>query len=193
MRVIFLSSFFFVCLAFYAQKKTITITESVLKQRALSPQRTLGFSWIKNLSEYSLLSSDYKSIIAYNLTQEGERVVCNVDEINAKLSSENQILNLYGYEWLTSDELLMNTGNVIFTFNVKTKQLVLKQSDLGDYENVNFHPRSGNCAYTLGNNLYLNGKAVTKNEDKNIVSGQSIARNEFGIDKGIFWSENANY
>jgi len=193
MRIIFLSSFFFVCLAFYAQKKTITITESVLKQRALSPQRTLGFSWIKNLSEYSLLSSDYKSIIAYNLTQEGERMVCNVDEINAKLSSENQILNLYGYEWLTSDELLMNTGNVIFTFNVKTKQLVLKQSDLGDYENVNFHPRSGNCAYTLGNNLYLNGKAVTKNEDKNIVSGQSIARNEFGIDKGIFWSENGNY
>jgi hypothetical protein len=33
---------------------------------------------------------------------------------------------------------------------------------------------------------------VTKNTDKNIVSGQSIARNEFGISGGIFWSESGN-
>jgi dipeptidyl-peptidase-4 len=41
--------------------------------------------------------------------------------------------------------------------------------------------------------LFVDGKAVTKNKDKNIVSGQSIARNEFGISGGIFWSSNGNY
>ncbi len=39
----------------------------------------------------------------------------------------------------------------------------------------------------------MNGKAITKNTDKNIVSGQSIARNEFGIEKGLFWSDKGNF
>jgi dipeptidyl-peptidase-4 len=33
---------------------------------------------------------------------------------------------------------------------------------------------------------------VTSNEDPNIISGQSIARNEFGISGGIFWSSKGN-
>jgi dipeptidyl-peptidase-4 len=50
----------------------------------------------------------------------------------------------------------------------------------------------------VANNLFLlkvDGKkvAITKNTDKNIVSGQSIARNEFGISNGIFWSEKGTY
>ena len=44
--------------------------------------------------------------------------------------------------------------------------------------------------YTLGNNLYahVNGKtiAVTQEKNENILSGQAVHRNEFGIDKGIF-------
>ncbi|NPA45710.1 MAG: prolyl oligopeptidase family serine peptidase [Chlorobi bacterium] len=49
------------------------------------------------------------------------------------------------------------------------------------------------AAYTIDNNLYIATKqnpriTVTDNKDKNIVSGQSIARSEFGIDGGTFWS-----
>jgi len=47
-------------------------------------------------------------------------------------------------------------------------------------------------AYTKGNNLYvaINNKetAVTADTNKGIVNGQSVHRDEFGIDKGIFWS-----
>jgi len=34
---------------------------------------------------------------------------------------------------------------------------------------------------------------VTNDADSNIVNGQSVHRNEFGIDGGIFWSPNENY
>ena len=48
-------------------------------------------------------------------------------------------------------------------------------------------------AYTKANNLYYvdaNGNefAVTSDEDPNIVNGQTVSRNEFGINGGIFWS-----
>jgi len=53
-------------------------------------------------------------------------------------------------------------------------------------------------AYTLDNNLYIGTStnpriAITKNTDKNIVSGQAIHRSEFGIVKGTFWSPEGKY
>lgn len=156
------------------------------------PQRTVGFSWVKNTDEYSLLASDYKSILVYSFANEEERVACTVEELNKALPDNAKVQNLYGYEWLAKDELLFNTGAAIFTYNIATKTLTLKHQGLESWENVHYHKQSGKCAYTQENNVFINGKAVTKNTNKNIVSGQSIARSEFGIQEGIFWSEKGN-
>jgi len=48
-------------------------------------------------------------------------------------------------------------------------------------------------AFTDGNGLYLrdtlgNVTAIAEDDDRNIVYGQAVSRNEFGIDGGIFWS-----
>ena len=193
MRFLIFTSLLLIAHAASAQKKSLTVSESVLKQRALSPQRTLGFSWITNKSEYTLLSADYKSLLGYTLDQESEKVLCTVDELNKLLPAQAKIQNLYGYEWISSNELLINNGDVIFTVNPSTKALELKHVGIGAYENLIYHNSSGKIAYTVGNNVYTNERAVTKNTNKNIVSGQSIARNEFGIEKGLFWSKNANY
>ena len=85
MRIVILLLLFSGSWAITAQKKTLTVNESVLKQRALSPQRTLGFSWVKNASEFTLLSSDYKSILRYSFMDQEERVACTVDEVNKLL------------------------------------------------------------------------------------------------------------
>ena len=56
------------------------------------------------------------------------------------------------------------------------------------------YSKAGNVyAYTIDNNLYYmdergNSYTVTADEDKNIVNGQVVSRNEFGITGGIFWS-----
>src|SRR5690606_20969816 len=64
-------------------------------------------------------------------------------------------------------------------------------------ENSTLQNETGNVAYTVGNNLFVQKAdgttvAVTNNTDKNIVSGQAIARSEFGITNGIFWSPKGN-
>ncbi len=57
---------------------------------------------------------------------------------------------------------------------------------------------SKRIAYTIDNNLWLwdkeKGKVqVTAETNKNIVCGQSVHRDEFGIDKGIFFSPKGTY
>lgn len=54
-------------------------------------------------------------------------------------------------------------------------------------------------AYTLENNLYygINSKdsyvQLTSDSDPDIINGQAVHRNEFGIDKGIFFSPKGNF
>ena len=57
--------------------------------------------------------------------------------------------------------------------------------------------KSRQIAYTVDNNLWLLDKekgyvAVTKESNKDIVNGKSVHREEFGIDKGIFFSPKGN-
>ena len=50
---------------------------------------------------------------------------------------------------------------------------------------------AGTFAYTVGKDLYIFDKSpvlVAKSENPDITYGQTVSRNEFGIDGGIFWS-----
>ena len=58
--------------------------------------------------------------------------------------------------------------------------------------NQDWHKLSRNLAYTVDNNLWVmtaDGKCVqVTNEPTGIKCGQVVHRNEFGIEKGTFWS-----
>ncbi|MBQ8673922.1 MAG: S9 family peptidase [Bacteroides sp.] len=74
------------------------------------------------------------------------------------------------------------------TYNWQTGE-VTTRDDLPKepYANADLHSPSGNIAYTVGGNLYVNGRRIT-DEPEGIVCGQSVHRNEFGIHKGTFWN-----
>lgn len=59
-----------------------------------------------------------------------------------------------------------------------------------DAENITAGP-DGSYAYTVGKSLYIfkdSPVCVARSEDEEITYGQTVSRNEFGIDGGIFWS-----
>jgi dipeptidyl-peptidase-4 len=70
--------------------------------------------------------------------------------------------------------------------------------------NFDFCKENGYMAYTIGNDLYIahegdfssmvNPKVAENQEsEKNVVYGQAVHRNEFGIMKGTFWSPKGTY
>jgi len=180
--------FLFIGLAFvsFGQKKSFDLKESVLKQRALSPVRLNNFQWIPESDTYTFCSADWQSLQQSAVASEKSIELTSVKEINEKLGTN--FGHLAFAKWVSKDVLEVSDGGSVFAlYNVTSKTGSIHQVQNGG-ENAHFHAQSKRLAYTIDNNLYVDGRAVTKNKDKNIVSGQTYARSEFGITEGIFWS-----
>ena len=66
-----------------------------------------------------------------------------------------------------------------------------------DWKNVDFCSENNSIAFTVNNNLFITNAqsqpfVVAEDANKDIVYGQSVHRNEFGINKGTFWSPKGN-
>ena len=88
--------------------------------------------------------------------------------------------------------VLLNASKTRILVNWKTKQLVWKQ-DTKDESSADWNAQSRAVAFVKGDNLYVNNaqgalKQLTKDGSRDIVYGQSVHRDEFGIYKGTFWS-----
>jgi dipeptidyl-peptidase 4 len=174
------------CFVSFGQKKSFDLKESVLKQRALSPVRLNNFQWVPESDSYTFCSADWQSLQQSTVASEKSIELTSVKEINEKLGTS--FAHLAFAKWISKEVLEVSDGGSVFAlYNVTTKTGSVHKVQEGA-ENVHFHNGSKRLAYTIENNLYVDGRAVTKNKDKNIVSGQTYARSEFGITEGIFWS-----
>ena len=170
----------------FGQKLSFDLKESVLKQRALAPARLNNFQWIPDTDQYTVCSDDWQSLQQSSVASEKSIELTSVKEINEKLGAP--FAHLGFAKWISKDVLEVSDGGSVFAlYNTTTKSGSVHEVPEGA-ENVHFHSGSKQLAYTIQNNLFIDGRAVTKNKDKNIVSGQTYARSEFGITEGIFWS-----
>ena len=88
--------------------------------------------------------------------------------------------------------VLLNASKTRMLVNWKTKQLVWKQ-DTKDESFADWNAQSRAVAFVKGDNLYVcnaqgTHKQLAKDGSRDIVYGQSVHRDEFGIYKGTFWS-----
>lgn len=95
------------------------------------------------------------------------------------------------------ETVILTTDSGTGTYDLKNKTVLTFFSYPEKSENHSLSPSGQHLAYTRANNLYLLdsiGKehAVTNESDRAIVCGQPVHRNEFGINKGIFWSPDGN-
>lgn len=78
-------------------------------------------------------------------------------------------------------------------FDIKERKITADYSLGKKWANYEFCPANSYLAFTEGNNIHILSpenqiKAVTKEEEKDIVCGQAVHQREFGISKGLFWS-----
>lgn len=89
--------------------------------------------------------------------------------------------------WADKTQILVSLPGSYAVYDWKADKIISKREFPKESANQDYHTTSGNVAYTLKNNLFVNGTAVTDEPD-GIVCGQSVHRNEFGISKGTYWS-----
>lgn len=178
-------------------KKVLTLETAVLQQyRSLRPKSLPLFMWIPNTSNYTFLNENYQTLMMASVKNKLGKPLVSIQEVNEACASELSWFS--GLEWKTEVEFWVNDGANFYSYNTKTRKGTLIHQ-IGDGENAIMSPASEYLAYTKNNDVYLSktdGKKsitgtpikITNNEGTELVSGQAIARSEFGITGGLFWS-----
>ncbi len=91
------------------------------------------------------------------------------------------------------NQLTFFTRDGMLLYNLSTKQKEAEFIYPKNGENYQLSPDKKHLAYTKENNLYIIDSsqteiAISNEKNKDIRYGHVVHRNEFGINKGIFWS-----
>lgn len=177
----------FLTLQGYSQQKELTLNDAVLGYyKGLYPETLNGLQWVS------------KSKFAY--IENNSYIIKNIDNSNSQeITLQNfksdlpEIKYLPWVKFINDNTLVFENENNHYAFNFITNKITNKITFNKFAKNKDYNKLANAIAYTIDNNLYLatknnSKKAITNNTDTNIVSGQAIARFEFGISKGTFWS-----
>lgn len=169
-----------------AQGKVLTMEEAVLGYQ-LYP-KNLYTQWQGDRNILTWL--DGTDLVGEVPGSGEKKVIMTVGELYRAIDA-----NLQGwaqYAWKDGQTLTLMRQGKLYEINTDKKQVSRRYTLPKGAQNITSNG-TDLLAYTLKNNLYYldandNTFAVTQDEDPNLVNGQSVSRNEFGINGGIFWS-----
>lgn len=125
-----------------------------------------------------------------------ETKLFSVNEINQWIAPTKDIKvhSLYqtSFPYAGKSIVVINTGSKIFTIDFKKHSLLSTREFENGEQVLELNDKSEAVAYFKDNNLYvtrgLKNWQLSEDGSRNIVYGQSVHRDEFGISKGTFFS-----
>lgn len=176
-----------------AQNQKFTMAEAVNGLRSnLAVKNITQFSWSEDGKSH--LQSVRNGYIITDLKTGKPDTLISLYQINGKLSQDQKLRALPPMKFISGNKGYYQQKNNLFWWEKSGKIWNLKKTiELPkDAANIQLLGDQETWVYTVNNNLYLNrnGKsvAITSDQDENIVNGQAVHRQEFGISEGIFIS-----
>lgn len=188
-----------VVISSFSQSKLLTIQEAISKGRSsLAPKKLQNIGFIANSKKIAYIeknelvilnAEDGKVISKITLSQLNKSLLnANIDTIYAfdgiRFKNENEF-----YFLNKSTELIYS----LTTQNVSKSEQIHSNLTL---ENLDEFKEGETYAYVIKNNVFVFSKGkssqVTQDGSYEIVNGQSVHRDEFGIHKGTYWSPKGN-
>jgi dipeptidyl-peptidase 4 len=183
-----------------AQQRQYTMAEATngLRQQ-LAPERLRQFEWIPEQNAYSSVAAVNGSFAWVKYTPADKSMkadtLLRLTELNQQLFSGKPLRALPPVHWISASSAWFSIGNVLYKGSLQNGGMQFSRwCELpAAAENITVNTQSGQIAWTEKNNLFIRTandavQAVTNDADENIVNGKSVHRDEFGIDKGIFFS-----
>lgn len=211
--------FLLVCLfcmtatASFAQEKKSYTLEDVIpggnNYFNLVPKNIPGLQWWGDVC----VRTDVENIVTINVRNGKETVLVTLDEVNEVLLNGEkpfqptkelkQLRTLMGASlpWGDQKVITFRQGNYMIWYDFGQKKISNLFRLNEKAANLDFCKENGYVAYTVGSNLCIaheGEKDLQINPDEkkadpmDIVYGQAVHRNEFGIYKGTFWSPKGN-
>jgi dipeptidyl-peptidase-4 len=183
----------FVSLSVLAQQQ-LTIDDAVLG-RYKKFARTYWYSTIAvPQSDKFAYLKNADSLMVVQAPSGKNSLLLDVNQVNKLLDAQkaDDIASFDDFKYLSANVVCVISEQRYVYIQVKPLKVLHVIQLPAAAENIEVAPVGMAVAFTLNNNVYyttgVEAKAITNNENKGIVSGQTVSRNEFGIEKGIFWS-----
>ena len=177
------------------EKKMFTPADASYNNRSLYAQRPSQLKWVGNTD--ILMKVKDKEIVTMNPGSKKETTFLTLDELNKFTKGEgvNDLMRIPQLTWLNDFQAyfyaLGDDGITLNQMDIKKKTIDFKTSIPQGAENQNVCKSTLNVAYTIDNNLYVakgDKQIQITDNPEHVIAGQSVHRNEFAIDGGIFWS-----
>lgn len=185
-----LFSILFAQTALVAQQTPLSVEESVTGAwSTYAPDRLSGLQWVKGSDGWSYTENDTLKVMSGN----GKlKFALALDQLNRM--AETSMKRFPQPTWLDAGTFRFRTGSAWYVCDFRTKQ-AKKVFDVTEGANFTFSDDGQHLAYTVDNNVFIaldNQQRQVTDHPEGIVAGQGIARFEFGISGGLFWSPNGS-
>ncbi|WP_121463061.1 S9 family peptidase [Chryseobacterium defluvii] len=179
----------------FAQTQKFTMAEAVNGLRSnLAVKNISQFAWTGDGKSY--IQSVKGGYLITDLKSNKQDTLVSLMQLN-KHFTDKKLKAVPQIKFINGSQGYFNANNQMFWVEKsgadwKIKNAVSVESEAA---NVKVFEDNQTFAYTVKNNLYVNrsGKtiAVTNDSNENIINGQAVHRNEFGIEGGIFPAPNS--
>lgn len=179
------------------QEKLLTIRDAMLNYRtSLAPENLRGLQFIYGSPNYVYLKRIGKTDIWLkgDLSSGKETEYLSLVQLNQKLklNSLDTLRSMPSIQFsISKDWIFSANGNKLKLNPITNKASIIIPKEIAYKQNVE-ESAAGNIAYLDDNNLFISTATgtiqVTTDGSKDIVYASSVHREEFGITKGTFWS-----
>ncbi len=187
----------------FSQKKNFTTKDIIFNSyTTLAPSRVKQLKWIPNSNAYSFIKDEGEKFILMKsyATSNKQKIIISLESLNKKIAS----LDLTAparfpfIKWNNSHSFEFRLNKSLLKYDTYSKKLSIENRININASNIQVADNNKFVAFTIGNNLFValdtnKTKQITDDSNTGIVNGQIVSRNEFGINKGIFWSPKSNY
>lgn len=196
-HIIFILFIAFTSVLFAQQSKQFTLDELIPGGKSFYnyyPRIVEQFQW--HGDELVMLKHD--SVFRVNpLKPDKKDFAFRFNEIQRNGNEKNGNVSNVNFDRDGGDNLIFSTSDGTGVYDLKTGRVISYIGFPKNSANREFSPGNAYLAYTKDNNLYITdgtGKetAISSEENKGIVCGRAVHRDEFGIKGGIFWSPDGN-
>lgn len=195
----------FLLVGSYAVAQNFTIDETVMGQRKYAPTSLTAQQWRKDSKSITYLSTDFSNLIEKSAGDNWKETTLATKSdfesaLKAKITSDEFALRMFPFaiKWKSNTtfetEVAGKKNNYKVVYDVVSKQITSAVSYSIEGSEAKF-ASNNNIAWLEGNNIRItspDGKVieVTSDENKGIINGSSNThRQEFGIDRGMWWNE----
>lgn len=188
MRINWILSLAIFSTSLFANAQRLTLEESVRQQfTTFAPESVDQFSWVGKNDDYVYLKD---TLVLRGTPKKKEKQILSLSELNKYLGPK-KVSGIPQLNWLDENRFWFEGNNQFVVVDLKSRQANFGKEFDANAQNVVYEANSGRIAYTIENNLMVSTATrdirVTNNEP-GVVSGQSVSRNEYGINGGIFWN-----